>query len=136
MTKSSFPSDTAEKFVLRLPAGMREKIAASAKEAGRSMNAEMVHRLQESFYLDLLDDRDPNKSLNQLEIESLKKAMERQTKLLVEVYHLIGDLRAASLKPSNLTSALETVSSLGNEPAHHKTRFARPRSNKKPPEGG
>jgi hypothetical protein len=39
----------SDKFMLRLPAGMRERIAKAAKEGGRSMNTEIVARLQESF---------------------------------------------------------------------------------------
>jgi hypothetical protein len=38
-----------EKFVVRLPDGMRDRIAASAKENSRSMNAEIVTRLELSF---------------------------------------------------------------------------------------
>lgn len=39
----------AEKFVVRLPDGMREVLARVAKEAHRSMNAEIVHRLERSL---------------------------------------------------------------------------------------
>lgn len=35
-----------DKFTLRLPAGMRPAIKAAAKAAGRSMNAEIIHRLE------------------------------------------------------------------------------------------
>ncbi len=45
----AFPSDAAEKFIIRLPPGMRERISEAAKESKRSMNSEVVHRLQESF---------------------------------------------------------------------------------------
>jgi plasmid stability protein len=38
----SYDSRTADKFVLRMPDGMRDEIAARAKTNGRSMNAEMV----------------------------------------------------------------------------------------------
>lgn len=47
--KTSFPSDAADKFVVRFPEGMRERIAEAAKENNRSMNAEVVARLQASF---------------------------------------------------------------------------------------
>lgn len=42
---ASYPSQDLDKFVLRLPNGMRNKIAALAKSAGRSMNAEIIFRL-------------------------------------------------------------------------------------------
>ncbi|SDR18104.1 Arc family DNA-binding protein [Paraburkholderia tuberum] len=51
MDKKPYPSETQERFIVRLPDGMRDKIAAAAKASGRSMNAEIVARLQESFEL-------------------------------------------------------------------------------------
>lgn len=44
-----FPSDKQDKFMLRLPDGMRDRIAQAAKSNGRSMNAEIVGRLGGSF---------------------------------------------------------------------------------------
>lgn len=38
-----------DKFVIRLPEGMRDQIARAAEEAGRSMNAEIVYRLAKSL---------------------------------------------------------------------------------------
>lgn len=49
MTKDLPPSRTAEQFVVRFPDGMRDQISAAAKASGRSMNAEIIARLQESF---------------------------------------------------------------------------------------
>lgn len=40
-----FPSDTADRFVVRLPEGLRDEIRAAAQLAGRSMNAEIIHRI-------------------------------------------------------------------------------------------
>lgn len=42
-------SRTAEKFVLRLRDGMRDRIAELAKENHRSMNSEILERLEQSF---------------------------------------------------------------------------------------
>ncbi|QOD84862.1 Arc family DNA-binding protein [Chromobacterium haemolyticum] len=39
----------SDKFMLRLPDGMRSRIAKAAKTNGRSMNAEIVHRLAVSL---------------------------------------------------------------------------------------
>ncbi|APO74289.1 ribbon-helix-helix domain-containing protein [Rhizobium etli 8C-3] len=44
-----YPSEVAEKFNVRLPSGMRELIRKAAEESGRSMNVEIIHRLQNSF---------------------------------------------------------------------------------------
>ena len=43
------PSRRAEQFVLRLPPGMRDRLAAEAKRNGRSMNSELVDRLVRSL---------------------------------------------------------------------------------------
>ncbi|MGF0338236.1 Arc family DNA-binding protein [Ectopseudomonas toyotomiensis] len=42
-----------DKFVVRLPDGMRELIADKAKEQRRSMNMEIIQRLVDSFEADL-----------------------------------------------------------------------------------
>lgn len=39
----------ADKFIVRFPDGMRDRIADAAKTANRTMNAEIVVRLQASF---------------------------------------------------------------------------------------
>jgi hypothetical protein len=44
-----FPSRELDKFILRFPDGMRDLIAEAAKANNRSMNAEVVSRLQSSF---------------------------------------------------------------------------------------
>lgn len=49
MAKSVFPSDRAERFLIRFPEGMRDQIAEAAKTSGRSMNAEIIARLSSTF---------------------------------------------------------------------------------------
>lgn len=49
MPEKSYPSRTADQFVVRLPGGMRDLISETAKAASRSMNAEIVARLQQSL---------------------------------------------------------------------------------------
>lgn len=48
MTKK-YPSDEQDRFLVRLPAGMRQQIADIAKANGRSMNSEIVARLEASL---------------------------------------------------------------------------------------
>lgn len=43
------PVREQDKFMLRLPDGMRERIADEAKNSGRSMNSEIVARLARSL---------------------------------------------------------------------------------------
>lgn len=48
---SEKPVREHDKFMLRLPDGMRDALKASAEENKRSMNAEIVARLEASFSL-------------------------------------------------------------------------------------
>lgn len=43
------PSVGLDKFIVRLPPGLRDKLHALAKTNGRSANAELVDRLQKSI---------------------------------------------------------------------------------------
>lgn len=47
--RSSYPSEQADKFLLRLPDGMRDRLKVAADENKRSMNSEIVARLEESL---------------------------------------------------------------------------------------
>ncbi|MGB0467069.1 MAG: Arc family DNA-binding protein [Pontibacterium sp.] len=49
MEDKKYPSHTLDKFQLRFPEGMRDQVKEASKESGRSMNAEIVHRLEETF---------------------------------------------------------------------------------------
>jgi predicted DNA-binding protein len=49
MDRKPYPSETQDRFILRLPDGLRDRVAAAAEEAGRSMNAEFVRRIERSF---------------------------------------------------------------------------------------
>lgn len=46
---TSYPSQKADKFLLRLPEGIRDQIAQAATASNRTMTKEMVLRLQASF---------------------------------------------------------------------------------------
>lgn len=49
MKQAVFSSRTADKFVVRLPEGMRDRIAEVARQHHRSMNSEIVARLEQSL---------------------------------------------------------------------------------------
>ncbi len=49
MSAPTRPSRSLDKFIVRLPPGMREQLADAAAAAGRSMNAEIVQRLEQTF---------------------------------------------------------------------------------------
>ena len=50
MKQAIFSSRTADKFVVRLPDGMRERIADVARNHHRSMNSEIISRLEQSLF--------------------------------------------------------------------------------------
>ena len=54
MKQAVFSSRTADKFVIRLPEGMRDRIAEVARHHHRSMNSEIVARLEQSLFPDRL----------------------------------------------------------------------------------
>jgi hypothetical protein len=45
-----YPSQMADRFQVRMPEGMRDQLRRAAEISGRSMNAEIVHRLQQSMH--------------------------------------------------------------------------------------
>lgn len=49
LKQAIYSSRTADKFVVRLPEGMRERIADVAKNHHRSMNSEIIARLEKSL---------------------------------------------------------------------------------------
>lgn len=55
----TYDSRTADKFVVRLPNGMREQIAEVARQNNRSMNSEIVRRIATSLASDGVDDQSP-----------------------------------------------------------------------------
>lgn len=77
-------------FRLRLPEDLKSQIEASAKANGRSMNAEVLSRLERSFDLDdgltALADR----------VEELEAISTEQSKQIERLEQLIDDVRVAT----------------------------------------
>lgn len=44
-----YPSELAERFQVRMPEGLRDRIRQASERTGRSMNSEIVLRLEQSF---------------------------------------------------------------------------------------
>lgn len=67
-----YTSRTADKFVVRLPQGMRDRIAEVAKQHHRSMNSEIIARLEHSL-LDLpsLPEHPSRQTLNDQQLDAL-----------------------------------------------------------------
>lgn len=79
MSKNPYPSDQQDKFMLRFPEGMRELIKAEAERNNRSMNAEILHRLEVSFVFDL-----PQKQAQASELVRVEEAVLRRLEEVVE----------------------------------------------------
>ena len=50
--KNLYPSDQADKVLVRMPDGMRDRLKEVAKANNRTLNAEIVARLERSFTAD------------------------------------------------------------------------------------
>lgn len=68
--REPYPSEKQERFIIRLPDGMRDQIRESAAKNNRSMNAEVVHALE--YYFDELNTLriDTGPELSEAEIEA------------------------------------------------------------------
>ncbi len=78
--KPTYPSDAAEKFIVRLPPGMREKIAESAKANGRSMNGEVIVMLERAFDVSPPDDVAMEAAELRGAVNGLKPALDEATR--------------------------------------------------------
>ncbi|AHD09998.1 Arc family DNA-binding protein [Phaeobacter gallaeciensis] len=72
---SKYPSELAERFQVRLPEGMRDRIKAAAAENNRSMNAEIVHALQ--LYLDFDFEKHPSATMTEEQKEEISETYHR-----------------------------------------------------------
>ena len=47
--RKPYPSELQERFIIRMPPNMHDQLAEAARKNNRSMNAEVVSRLEQSF---------------------------------------------------------------------------------------
>ena len=93
MKPALYSSRTADKFVVRLPDGMRERIADVARNHHRSMNSEIIARLEQSLIQeDSLGDElnlrldSPELSLHERELlQRFRQLSRRQQNALVSL---------------------------------------------------
>ena len=91
MKQAIYSSRTADKFVVRLPDGMRERIAEVARNHHRSMNSEIIARLEQSLIQEgALGDElsmrldSPELSLHERELlQRIRQLSQRQQNALV-----------------------------------------------------
>lgn len=102
LKQAIYSSRTADKFVVRLPDGMRERIAEVARNHHRSMNSEIIARLEQSLIQEgALDDEpslrldSPELSLNERELlQRFRQLSHRQQNALVSL--IAHDVEATS----------------------------------------
>ena len=68
MKQALYSSRTADKFVVRLPDGMRERIADVARNHHRSMNSEIISRLEQSLFREGALDETPSPHADSAEL--------------------------------------------------------------------
>jgi len=90
--KSQYPSNAAPKFIIRLPPGMRDRIAESARANNRSMNAEVIARLEQGFNAP----HEPYATMTQLE-RVLGKIAREQDRVMMGV-SLLRDMLGAYVR--------------------------------------
>lgn len=92
-------SRTADKFVVRLPDGMRNKICDASNAAHRSMNSEIIARLEQSLAADGILASAPQNttSLTQSEqmfMQHFRQLAARQRNALIAL--IVGDAQGAA----------------------------------------
>ena len=87
------------KFVVRLPMSMRDRINEAAKRYRRSMNSEIVARLQESFALGSSMQVHERAGLNPRVERLIRQQLDSEEVALIESFRrLSNEQRAALLK--------------------------------------
>ncbi len=101
MPKKIYPSEQQERFIVRLPDGMRDKLKAAASDNNRSMNAEIVARLEISDDVEqVMLDRD-------LALERLEGMQNRTAEYKQTIEMLREALDQANARNEHLLDILE-----------------------------
>jgi hypothetical protein len=88
-----YPSEQQDRFIVRLPNGMRDKIGVAARANKRSMNAEIVNRLEASFS----SAGEPLLVANQDAAEAFPK---EAIKAILETRDMVSKMHQAQMAPS------------------------------------
>lgn len=75
MKQALYSSRTADKFVVRLPDGMRERIADVARNHHRSMNSEIISRLEQSLFQESTLHSNPILQIDSAELSSPEREL-------------------------------------------------------------
>lgn len=80
--KQGYPSDLADKVLVRMPYGMRDRLKTAAKANNRTMNAEIVARLDQSLGAVGMDEAAQHLPLHAAKIDQLEMRIELATSQL------------------------------------------------------
>lgn len=88
------PSRGSDQFVVRFPEGLRDRIRKAADANGRSMNAEIIARLEKSLQDD--DQFIPNELTSEVnslrdQIDRVSAVQERATKIMEAIAKYLGE---------------------------------------------
>jgi plasmid stability protein len=95
-----------EKFIVRLPQGMREAIRIAAEKNRRSMNAEIVARLAQS-----LDMPEPIEPGGPIASETAREAL-RRVKAIEDALRVVCDDKCVDNLPDNVREIFVKLSDL------------------------
>lgn len=119
MSNKAYPSQTQDRYIVRFPDGMRDKIQEEAKANNRSMNAEIVARLERSFEPVLQHDEPlrlrmalaGHREVTMSTMEIMLRSKERLLDLMESKVE-IDPLTERRGKPETVRARLEKVSGL------------------------
>ena len=111
----------SDKFMLRFPNGMRDRIAEAAKTNGRTMNAEVVARLQASFDAGSSVTGAVAQELADSRGQTIKAMVIIQKSLSEAVQRMYGTLAPKAQRDRNFEDAAELAAGLleGARPAEY-----------------
>lgn len=81
---AAYSSRTADKFVVRLPDGMRDRIAEVARNQHRSMNSEIIARLESSLQQDGVSIQEDTLRLDSPELSLHERELLQRFRLLAQ----------------------------------------------------
>lgn len=102
LKQAIYSSRTADKFVVRLPDGMRERIAEVARDHHRSMNSEIIARLEKSLGA-------PDTAEGTVEVEAESVLWNPSTGMLVKTPTSMGAIQGVHYSSTNLIDGVGTV---------------------------
>lgn len=120
MTTDRIPQ-AAEKYIVRFPDGMRDRIAEAAKQNNRSMNAEVVARLQASFDPALSADGLAARELADSRAQTIRAMVFIQQSLCEAVLRMYATLKPTDRRDRHFEDAVGLADGLleGARPAEY-----------------